>query len=210
VKRWVGPAITFAVTILILTTDPNWLFGSDSVAIKAGFVIALLWSACVIFIIRHLDMSNASISRHLVLWSTGFVAVAIGTVNIDYFTDTPRQQTTTVSVVKPDRARTITKKPRKNRSNETSIADTPKFDRIERLVEEKTNWFSVSNRPEIKNIITEKNTRLPHNWKISEKQKRQFKRFLAKQGQKYDPETAFSLPVARGKNDPFGNRIAAQ
>jgi len=206
-RGWAGMAIAFAVAIFILITDPDWLFGSTSITAKTGFIVALLWAAGVMFIVRQLDTHNTFLGRQIVFWSLSFVMIAIGAANMNILTKSPDAQLSVANLANiPAPAVVFTKKQRKRTVSKPDVADTSVFDRVEHVVEASDFYTG----PIVKNMITQKDTQLPQNWKISEKQKRQFKRFLAQNSQKYNPETAFALPVSRSKSDPFANLVTSQ
>jgi len=206
-RGWTGMAIAFAGAVFILGTDPDWLFGSTSFTTKIGFIVALLWAAGVIFIVRQLDTHNTFLGRQIVFWSLSFVMIAAGAANINILTNLGKSQVSVANVASvPAPVVVPTKKHRKRIVQKSDVADTSKFNRVEHVVEAS----GYDNSPIVQNMITKKDTQLPQNWKVTEKQKRQFKQFLAHNGQHYNPETAYALPVSRSKNDPFSNIVTSQ
>jgi len=194
-KGWVGAAMASVAIVVALTMDPVVFFGIEATGIKTAFMVVLLSAAGAAFVLG-LMTSELNLSRQAALWSASFAIIVITATNLDVLLGTSQSTKAVAKLNAPvEPVVPVSKKRRKPASAVVYIPDTSKLDRVEGLVEPQTSFFTSSkNQQIVKNRISQKNTRLPTDWKISDEQKQKFKKFLAAQGQKYDPATAFNFP----------------
>ena len=197
-KARVGVGIALVTTLLALLVDPATLLGVESIQIKLAYAAVLLGLAGLAFMLGY-QTAEIDISRQIAIWSSTLAAIAILATNMDIITGSSK-------VFKPVAKVKKTYKPRKPRykkpeSTAIYVPDTPKLERIERIVTPESNGFNPladqEDRLVVPNLYSKKNTRLAQDWKISDEQKEQFKKFLESQGLKYDPDTAFNPPGVR-------------
>lgn len=194
-KTWAGVGIAVATLIITLWVDPAKLFGFETIELKVAFAGVLLALAGLAFFLGH-RMPEINLPRQITVWMAGLAAIAIFTTNMDIVTGTSSVFKPVVKVKKPYVPRAARVK--KPEASAIYVPDTLKINRVEQLITpEQTSlnqFFESDNRVQVPNLFSQKDTPLAKDWKPTEKQRAQFKRFLESQGLKYDPDTAFKRP----------------
>ncbi len=200
-KAWTGVGIAAIAMIIALVVDPAAIFGFETLQLKFAFAAVLLSMAGLAFVLGQ-STPEINFSRQIAIWSAGLAAIAVIASNMDILTGTSPLLEPVAEVKKPY----VPRKARVKKPESTAIyvPDTPKLERIERVVT--PDLLSINpleiqdDKVEIPNILAKKNSKLSEDWKLSSDQKEQFRKYLESQGLEYDPETAFIPPAGLQRN----------
>jgi len=191
-RDWIGAIIASITIVAALTINPVGFYEGDIVSTKLFFAGILLCCAGVAFLIAR-KIHQLSFSRHVTFWIVGLAVITIGATNMDVLTgtaDLPEVASKKAAPAKRQISRYNQETP------DVYVPDTLKINRVERLVTQDPNSNSQNeNEQLIQSNTSSRDSELPRDWKISDAEKEKFKRFLARQGLKFDPEIAFKRPI---------------
>ena len=192
-KGWVGTGIALVAVLIALLLDPKLLFGQEAIVAGRFLIMAVLLGAVGIAFLLGQATSELSFSRHTATWSAALAIVTVGAINIDLLTGRQAEAALQAKAAKIY----VPKKIKKRKAAEVLHPDTLKINRVERIVDRASIDPFGNYQPEevlVTNRLSKRNSKLDANWQPSREEKERFKKFLKKQGLKYDPKTAFQLP----------------